>query len=69
MTVQNEKFLPGILHRILTEVINERSDSRRLPLACDRRYTDRMLPLIGEEHLQTSAFIGCHISFISPLKR
>lgn len=65
VTVKYEHLLPGILHQLLTEIVDEPADRDWLPVRILSRDFNLMLALIREEHLQATPWHGS-ISLSAP---
>lgn len=59
MVVQDEKFLAGILHDVLAEVLDEEAYVRRAAILVMGGNIQRMAAFISEEHLQTAPTQSC----------
>lgn len=55
MVVQYKKFLARVIHDVLAKVTDQEGDISRLPpLVLDGK-SERMVTLVGKEHLQASS--------------
>lgn len=61
MTIEDKKFLSGVLHGVLAEMVDEKGNSCGLAILVHRRNLERVTPLIREEHLQAAAAEGLSV--------